>query len=89
MDALRCVVDEDQRGRSAAHTAKVPKCRKRVKNAENAENTWTVQEKRASTTELSPVDPTNVICSSWTKNGEIKLMGLLLATFNKVHILTY
>ena len=32
---------------------------------------------------------TNVICSMWTRNGEIKLTGLLLATFNKLHILTY
>ena len=45
-DALHCVADEDQRGRSAARTAKVPKRGKRVKNADNAENTRMVQEKR-------------------------------------------
>ena len=86
---MRCGADEHQRGRSAAQTAKVPKRGKRIKTADNAENTRTVQEKRASAAELSPVDPTNVICSSWTENCEIKLTGLLLATFNKVHILTY
>ena len=67
----------------------MPKRGKRVKNADDAEKMQTVQEKRASAEELSPVDPTDVICSVWTRNGEIRSMDLLLATFNKVHILTY
>ena len=86
---LRCIADEDQCGRGTARTAKVPKRGKRVKNADNAEKTWTVQEKRASAAELSPVDPTDVICSLWTRNDDIRSTGLILATFNKVHILTY
>ena len=63
------------------------KHRKRVKNADNAEKPRTVQEKRTSAAELSPVDPTDVICFSWTRSGEIRSTGLLLTTFNKVHIL--
>ena len=69
--------------------AKVAKCGKCIKNVDNTEKMWTIQEKRASAKELSRVDPTDVICSLWTRNGEIRLTGLLLATFNKVHILTY
>ena len=65
------------------------KMQKTPKNADNAENTRTIQEKHASAVELSPVDPADMICSSCTENGEIRLTGLLLATFNKVHILTY
>ena len=84
-DALRCIADEDQCGRGAARM-KVPKCGKRGKHVEK---TRTVQEKHASAAELSLVDPTDVICSLWTRNGEIRSTGLLLATFNKVHILTY
>ena len=76
-------------GRGMARTPKGQKCGKRVKNADDAENAQTAQEKRANAAELSPVDPTDVICSSWTRSGEIKSTGLLLATFNKVHILTY
>ena len=87
VDALHCVVDEDQRGHGA--DSEKAKTRKMRKNADNTEKTRTVQEKRASTEELSLVDPTDVICSSWTRNGEIRSMGLLLATFNKVHKLTY
>ena len=68
---------------------KEPKRGKRVKNMDNVEKMRTVQEKRARAAELSPVDPTDVICSLWTRNGEIRSTGLLLATFNKVHILTY
>ena len=67
----------------------MPKCGKRVKNADNAEKMQTVQEKHASAEELSPVHPIDVIYSAWTRNGEIRSTGLLLATFNKVHILTY
>ena len=55
--ALRCVADEDQRGHGAARTAKVPKRGKCVKNADNTEKTWIVQEKRANVAELSPMDP--------------------------------
>ena len=65
------------------------KTRKTRKKRGQRGKTRTVQEKCASAEELSPVDPTNVICSSWTRNGEIRSTGLLLATFNKVHILTY
>ena len=75
--------------RGAAWTAKVPKRGKRIKNVDDAEKMRTVQEKCASAAELSPVDPTDVIFSSWTRNGEIRSTGLLLATFNKVYILTY
>ena len=89
VDTLRCIADEVQCGRGTAQTAKVPKCRKHVKNADDAEKMRTVQEKRASAAELSLVDPTDVICSLWTRNGEIRSMGLLLAIFNKVYILTY
>ena len=86
----------DNRGGQIIRSWRGP-CPQRVADAarrgrrkcQNAENTWTVQEKRANAAELSPVDPTDVICSSWTKKGEIKMTGLLLATFNKVHILTY
>ena len=88
-DTLRCAVDEDQCIHGAAWTPKGPKRRKCVKNADHVENTRMVQEKRASAAELSPVEPTDVICSSWTRSGEIRSTGLLLATFNKVHILTY
>ena len=73
----------------ALQTAKRAKREKRVKNADDMDKTWTVPEKCANAKELSLVDPTNVICSAWTRNGEIRLTGLLLATFNKVHILTY
>ena len=69
--------------------AKVAKCGKRIKNADDVDKTWTVEEKCASAEELSLVDPTDVICSAWTRNGEIRPMGLLLAAFNKIHILTY
>ena len=86
---LQHVVDKDQCGRGVARTAKVPKRGKRVKNADNTDKMRTVQEKRASAAKLSPVDPTDVICSLWTRNGEIRSTGLLLATFNKVHIITY
>ena len=61
-----------------------------VKNARTTpKKRGRVQEKRASAAELSPMDPTNVICSLWTRNGEIRSTGILLATFNKVYILTY
>ena len=50
---------------------------------------WTVLEKRTSGEDLSLVDPTDVICFAWTRNGEIRSTGLLLATFNKLHTLTY
>ena len=63
-DTLRCIADEDQRVCGVARMPKGPKRGKHVKNADNTENPWTVQEKRASTAELSPVDPTDVICSS-------------------------
>ena len=62
---------------------------KRIKNVDDVDKTWTIPEKCTSGKELSPVDPTNVICSVWTRNGEIRSTGLLLATFNKLHILTY
>ena len=75
--------------RSVARTPKGPKRGKRVKNADNAEKPRTVQGKCARAAELSPVDPADVICSSRTRSGEIRSTGLLLATFNKVHILTY
>ena len=88
-DALHWVADEDQHIHGTARTSKGPKCGKCVKNADDAENMRTVQEKRASAAELSPVDPTDVICSLWARSGEIRSTGLLLATFNKVHILTY
>ena len=80
----RTNADAARRGRRKCQNAE-----NALKNADNVENTRTVQEKRASAAELSPMDPTDVIYSSWTKNGEIRLTGLLLATFNKVHILTY
>ena len=69
--------------------AKVAKRRKRIKNMDDTDKTRTIQEKCSSAEELSPVDPTNVISYAWTRNGEIRLMGLLLATFNKINILTY
>ena len=37
--------------------AKVAKCGKCIKNVDNTEKMWTIQEKRASAKELSPVDP--------------------------------
>ena len=61
---LQCLADEDQRGRGEVQMAKVLKRGKRLKNANNAEKMRTVQEKCAGTVELSPVDPTYVICSS-------------------------
>ena len=82
-------MDEDEHGRGVLRMAKVAKCGKHVKKADNVEKTQIVQEKHASAEELSPVDPTDVICFSWTRNGEIRSAGLLLATFNKIHILTY
>ena len=75
--------------RIALQTAKLSKYRKCVKNADNADKTRAVPEKCASAKELSLVDLANVICSAWTRNGEIRSTGLLLATFNKRHILTY
>ena len=69
--------------------AKLAKRRKHMKNVGDANKMRSVLVKRASGEELSPVDPTNVICFAWTRNGEIRSTGLLLATFNKLHILTY
>ena len=37
---------------------------KRVKNIDDADKTWMVQEKHASAEELSPMDPTDVIYSA-------------------------
>ena len=73
----------------ALQMANLPKCGKCIKNANDAYKMRMVLEKSASAEELSPVDPTNVICFAWTRNDEIRSTGLLLATFNKVHILTY
>ena len=75
--------------RVALQTVKLAKRRKRVENVDDVDNTRMVLEKRANAKELSPVDPTNVICSAWTRIGEIRSTGLLLVTFNKLHIQTY
>ena len=73
----------------ALQMAKLAKRRKQVKKVDNADKTWTVLERCIGGKELSLVDPTDVICSVWTRNGEIRSTGLLLATFNKLHILKY
>ena len=66
-----------------AKLAKRVKKQKTHKNADDMDKMQTVPEKYPSTKELSPVDPTDVICSLWTRSGEIRSTGLLLATFNK------
>ena len=71
----------------ALRMAKLTKRGKCVKNAGNVDKTRVVPEKCASGKELSPMDPTDVMCFVWKRNGEIRSMGLLLATFNKLHIL--
>ena len=73
----------------ALQIEKLAKRRKRIKNADDVAKTRMVLEMCASGEELSPMDLTDVICFVWTRNGEIKSTGLLLATFNKLHILTY
>ena len=75
----RCVAD----GESGKTRKTRKKCGQHRKNADNT------GKKADSAKELSRVDPTDVIYSAWTRNGEIKSTGLLLATFNEVHILTY
>ena len=79
---LQCIVGENQCG---ALRCGWQNCQ----NVDDVDKTRTVPVKCASTKKLSPVDPTDLICSFWTRNGEIRSTGLLLATFNKVHMLTY
>ena len=62
--------------------AQLAKCGKHVKNTDDMDKTWTVLEKSTGGEELSLVDPTGVICSAWTRNGDIRSTVLLLDTFN-------